>query len=101
MFIVLLSYVKPLEEVSRFLDSHRAWVQRGFEDGAFVLAGRQLPIIGGVLIALGSNRRALEDRIKQDPFILHGVATAQIIEFKPSKLDDRLSFLSALESKGV
>ena len=101
MFVILLTYVKPVEEVGHFLDSHRAWVKQGFEEGAFVLAGRQLPLIGGVLIALGSNRRALEDRIKQDPFILHGVATAQVIEFKPTRLDDRLSFLSASESNGI
>jgi uncharacterized protein YciI len=95
MFIVLLTYTKPLEEVDRFLADHKAWLKHGFDDGVFVLSGGQRPRVGGALIAVGADREALQARVAQDPFVVRGVATAQIIEVVPSAVDERLNLLRA------
>ena len=53
MFIILLTYTKPLDQVDRHLADHKAWVKQGFEDGIFILSGGQRPRTGGALLALG------------------------------------------------
>jgi uncharacterized protein YciI len=93
MFIVLLTYTKPLDEVDRHLAAHRAWVKKGFEEGVFVLSGGQHPRTGGALLALGGDRATIQTRVDHDPFLEAGVATAQLIEVIPSTLDDRLDWL--------
>lgn len=92
MFIILLTYTRPLDEVDCWLEPHKAWVAKGFEDGVFVLSGGQKPRTGGCLLAIGDNRDNVEQRVSQDPFVLHGVATAQVIEVKPGRLDERIVF---------
>ncbi|OKO91489.1 hypothetical protein AC629_02495 [Bradyrhizobium sp. NAS80.1] len=93
MFIILLTYTKPLDEVDRHLTAHKAWVKQGFEEGVLILSGGQRPRTGGALLALGDNRSAIQARVDQDPFILAGVATAMVIEVVPSTLHDRLDWL--------
>lgn len=93
MFLILLTYTKPLEDVDKHLTDHKAWVKRGFDDGVFVLSGGQRPRLGGALIAIGADRAAIQQRVDQDPFIVSGVATAVIIEVVPSTVDERLSLL--------
>jgi uncharacterized protein YciI len=93
MFIILLTYTKPLDEVDRHLAAHKAWVRQGFEEGVFILSGGQRPRTGGALLALGDNRSAIQSRVDHDPFVQAGVATAVVIEVVPSTLDDRLDWL--------
>jgi uncharacterized protein YciI len=93
MFIILLTYTKPLTEVDQYLEPHKTWVAQGFADGVFVLSGGQKPRTGGCLLAIGADRGAIETRVAQDPFVLHGVATAQVIEVAPGRLDSRIALL--------
>jgi uncharacterized protein YciI len=93
MFIVMLTYTKPLAEVDRHLAGHRAWVSEGFDDGVFILSGGQRPRTGGALLAVGEDRSAIQAWIDRDPFVLGGVATAELIEVVPSTLDARLDWL--------
>jgi uncharacterized protein YciI len=93
MFILLLTYTKPLDDVDRWLDEHRAWVKQGFDDGVFVLAGGQRPRVGGAILAIGESKADLEDRAAQDPFVRHGVATTQVIEVRPTAVDGRIGLL--------
>jgi uncharacterized protein YciI len=95
MFIILLTYTKPLDEVDRHLTGHNAWVKQGFEEGVFILSGGQRPRTGGALLALGNDRAAIQTRVDHDPFVLAGVATAVVIEVAPSTLDDRLDWLKS------
>lgn len=94
MFIILLTYTKPLDQVEQHLSDHKAWVKQGFDDGIFILSGGQRPRTGGALLALGDDRATLQARADLDPFVLAGVATAQVIEFIPSTLDERLDWIN-------
>lgn len=94
MFIIILTYTKPIDEVDRHLTAHKAWVTQGFADGAFILSGGQHPRTGGVLLAVGEERVAVQARAEQDPFVTAGVATFQLIEVVPSTLDIRLNWLT-------
>lgn len=39
MFVVLLKFSENKARASQFMDGHKAWIKRGFDDGVFLLAG--------------------------------------------------------------
>jgi uncharacterized protein YciI len=79
----LLTYVKPLSEVDRLREAHFAYLRRLIDQGVILLAGRQVPRKGGVIIARGPDHSRLASLIEEDPFVAEGVATAHIVEFVP------------------
>ncbi|MBI5497287.1 MAG: hypothetical protein HY904_19895 [Deltaproteobacteria bacterium] len=84
MFVVLLRYTKPLAEVDRLMDRHVAFLEPHLRAGTFAAAGRQLPRTGGVILARGLTRDALEALLQTDPFVQEGAATFEIVEFRTS-----------------
>lgn len=95
MFIILLSYVKSLDEVDRLLDRHTAYVERNYAAGHFLASGRRVPRTGGVILARGSRIEEIEAVVSTDPFITEGVATSELIEFEPSRWADDFGHLQA------
>ncbi|KAE9627661.1 YciI family protein [Parasedimentitalea maritima] len=93
MFIVLLRFSKNKDQVGAFLEGHKVWIQRGFDDGVFLLAGTLKPMVGGGLLAHNITAEALQARVNEDPFVAEDVVTAEIIEMSPSRADNRLDFL--------
>ncbi len=85
MFVVIYTYTKPLNEVDALRMAHLAFLDKEYAAGHFVVSGRQNPPVGGVLISQLNSRQELESIVRQDPYIAHGVATYQIIEFVPAK----------------
>ena len=51
MHIVFLKFSANKSQASRFMDGHKAWIKRGFDDGVFLLAGSLEPGLGGGLLA--------------------------------------------------
>jgi uncharacterized protein YciI len=84
MFIVTLTYIRPLEEVDALIDAHMVWLRKHYESGMFIASGRQVPRRGGVIIARSGDRAALEAVLARDPFVQGEVARAEVIEFVPS-----------------
>ncbi|WP_454905850.1 YciI family protein [Variovorax gossypii] len=84
MFIVTLTYIRPLEELDALMDAHVAWLKKHYESGLFVASGRQVPRKGGVILARSGDRAALEALLARDPFVQNGVARIDVIEFVPS-----------------
>ena len=68
MFIAILTYKKPLEEVDRYLQAHRDYLAEHYAAGDFIASGPQTPRIGGVIMMKGENRTALDTIIAQNPF---------------------------------
>lgn len=95
MFVILLHYIKPLEEVDRHVAAHRAWLERHYASGHFLLSGRKEPRTGGVIVALAEDRAALDAILAQDPFALAGVADYTVTEFIPAMAAERLAWLAA------
>jgi uncharacterized protein YciI len=94
MFVALLTYVRPIEEVDAQLEAHREWLKAGFDAGVFVAAGRRNPRTGGVILAHGVTREVLQKLVDADPFTTSGVATYEIVEFSVTAADPRLAFLA-------
>jgi uncharacterized protein YciI len=93
MFIVLLKFGENKSNAGRFISGHNAWLQRGFDEGAFLLAGSLKPNQGGAIVADATSLSALEDRVNADPFVVEKVVAAEILEIAPSKADARLGFM--------
>lgn len=88
MFIAILTYRKPLEEVDRFLQAHRDYLAEHYAKGNFIASGPQNPRIGGVIMMKADNRAAVGAIISQDPFNINGIADYQIVEFTPTMFCD-------------
>lgn len=93
MFVVLLTYTVPLEQIDRLGPDHRAWLKTCYDDGIFLASGPQQPRSGGAILAHGLTREELEARLAHDPFAQAGAATYQIIKVGVRLADPRLAFL--------
>jgi uncharacterized protein YciI len=95
MFVVLLKFAGHKGKAGQFMEPHRAWLQRGFDDGIFLLAGSLQPSLGGAIVAHGSSMPDLQARVNADPFVAEGIVSAEILEISPSRVDDRLKSILA------
>jgi len=93
MFIVLLKFSDNKDKVSQFMEGHKEWIQRGFDDGVFLLAGSLQPNLGGGIVAHNTSLSELQSRVSKDPFVAENVVKAEVLEINPSRADARLSFL--------
>lgn len=93
MFIVFLRFSTHKDQAGALMDAHKAWIEQGVSDGIFFLVGSLKPNGGGAILAHKLSRAALETRVSLDPFVEHGVVSAEIVEVAPAKVDERLRFL--------
>ena len=93
MFIVLLKFSSNKDQASQFMEGHKEWIKRGFDDGVFLLAGSLQPNLGGGIVAHNTSLSDLQNKVNDDPFVAKNVVSAEILEINPSKTDERLEFL--------
>jgi uncharacterized protein YciI len=91
MFLLVLTYVRPLEEVDRLVDGHMAFLKRNYAAGRFIVSGRREPRTGGVILARGASTAEIEGVIAEDPFAQEGVARYEVIEFLPGTWADEFA----------
>ncbi len=95
MFVVTLKFSENRAGAGALMDGHKAWIQRGFDRGLFLMAGSLQPNMGGGIIAHGASRSELQAFVEEDPFVAEKVVAAEILEITPARLDERLGFLAA------
>lgn len=93
MFIISLTYIKPLEEVDQHLSEHVDYLKEQYRLGNFLVSGRKVPRDGGIILARAVSREEIETIISLDPFYRHGVAEYAITEFTPTMTSDVLACL--------
>ncbi|WP_368563560.1 YciI family protein [Pseudoxanthomonas sp. UTMC 1351] len=93
MHIVLLRFSENKAQAAQFMEGHKAWIQRGVDDGVFLLVGSLQPNAGGAILAHGVSLSELQVRVNEDPFVDKVVVTAEVLEITPARADERLSFL--------
>ncbi|MGL5386598.1 MAG: YciI family protein [Serratia sp. (in: enterobacteria)] len=69
MYIVSLTYHRPIEEVESHLDGHIAWLKQYFQTGSFIASGRKQPRTGGVILVKDMERTRLDAILAEDPFV--------------------------------
>jgi uncharacterized protein YciI len=95
MFIVLLKFSGNKAQAGRFMEGHKEWIKRGFDDGVFLVAGSLQPSLGGGIVAHNTSLPDLENRVKADPFVAQDVVSAEILEITPARADERLKSILA------
>lgn len=85
MFVILSTYLKGIEVVDQFLISHRNFLQEGYDKNYFIASGPQNPRTGGIILSQLQDRQTLVDYLAHDPFLIHGIAHYEVIEFTPVK----------------
>jgi len=96
-FVISLHYVKPLSEIDAAMKAHVAFLERHKKAGTFFAWGRKVPRTGGIILAAGASRTAIEALMADDPFLSRGLATCEVTEFspKPQAIVDAVSALTA------
>ncbi len=85
MFVINIRYIQSLEEINKHLEEHRAFLEVGYKKNYFITSGPKSPRDGGIIISQLTDRKQLEDFIKDDPFLVHNLAVYEITEFTPVK----------------
>jgi uncharacterized protein YciI len=85
MYVVSLSYRVPQDIVDFHNDAHISWLQKAFDDGVFIAAGRKVPRTGGLLLSR-ADRATLDASLAQDPFYTNGVAEFEVVEFHAGRV---------------
>jgi uncharacterized protein YciI len=85
MFLIKITFTKPLEVVDQYVAAHREFLEVGYQKDFFVVSGPQTPRVGGIVISQLKNREQLEHLMAQDPYYLNEVAEYEFIEFNPVK----------------
>jgi uncharacterized protein YciI len=75
------------------MDGHRAWIKKGVDDGVFLLVGSIRHGQGGAILAAGPSPEALQARIDEDPFVVHDIVKAEVIDMNPNTTTPALAFL--------
>jgi len=94
MFIILLRFSDNKPQAGQFMQGHKDWIKRGFDDRVFLMSGSLQPNMGGGVMAHNTTLEALQNRVNSDPFVAQNIVTAEILEITPSLTDERLQFLT-------
>ena len=88
MFVIELIYTADLAQIDAHMKAHVVYLRAHYDAGTFVMSGRKVPRDGGIIIATGDDRDAIEALVKQDPFVARGLAEYRIIQFRASQRAD-------------
>ncbi|MFB7470454.1 YciI family protein [Kitasatospora sp. NPDC056184] len=81
MFVLELAYTAPIDRIEAVLPAHIAWLGRHYAEGTFLASGRKVPRDGGVILAVGEDRAAVEAIVRTDPFAVEGLVEYRVTEF--------------------
>ena len=93
MYLILLTYKAPIEDVERVTPAHREFLDRGYRAEKLLLSGPKVPRTGGVIIARANTREEVDQLIQEDPFYREKIADYEVVEFRAIKFHPTLSSL--------
>ncbi|EJP6473180.1 GTP cyclohydrolase [Clostridium botulinum] len=85
MFILNLTYIKPITEVEKYLSNHISFLNQYYNNEKFICSGRKNPRTGGIILCNAKDINEVNTIINEDPFYKEKIATYEIIEFNPTK----------------
>lgn len=85
MFILLLHYKQPIEEVIKNLEAHRVFLDKYYDQGKFILSGPRIPRTGGCILCHAASKEEVKEIIKEYPFYFNRIADYEIIEVEINK----------------
>jgi uncharacterized protein YciI len=91
MFLLINEYLVDQGKLDEVHPAHSAWFAEQCTAGPVVMAGRQVPSVGGVVMVDVATRAEAEAFAAGDPYTAAGVAKYTVIEFNLARcFPDRL-----------
>ncbi|PXY21165.1 YciI family protein [Prauserella muralis] len=94
MFVVLLTYTAPRQEIDYLLPDHMEWLASQYEHGHFVASGRREQHLGEVMVAKPMSRGKLDALLAADPLALAHYAHYEVVEFSATRTCPELRLLN-------
>ena len=92
LHVLILRYTVSAAEAEPHLPDHAEFLQRHHADGTFVFSGQTVPReIGGVILATGLDRSAVDLVAAADPLVVAGVGSYEIITVTPDQVHSDLA----------
>ena len=85
MFVFILDYLVPLQQVDTYLEAHRQFLDTHYRDGKLLASGARPERVGGVIISTATSIKEARKIMESDPFYVHKVAKYTIFEFDATK----------------
>lgn len=85
MYLMISTYIAPLEQVDEARDAHLAYLDALEQKGLVVTAGRQDPPVGGVILFDVDTEAEARELIADDPYVLRGLANYEPTGWKPTR----------------
>ena len=83
MFLLLLKYKVPIEQVERVVPAHREFLDQGYRAEKLLVSGPQVPRAGGVMVARVKTREEADALIHEDLFLKRGLPITRWSSFRP------------------
>lgn len=93
MFIIFLRFGVNRALAGQWMSEHKQWIQDGIGDGTFLMAGSLHDAGGGLVIAAGQDGAEIHERVARDPFVMHGVVSAEVHAVTPSLMAEGVAAL--------
>jgi uncharacterized protein YciI len=100
LFVAILTYVAPIEQIDATGPEHVAWLQRGYDRGLVLASGRRVPRTGGIILARAASVEDVERWMRQDPFQARGLATAEIYPFEANMMSEAMRTVLSAPPEG-
>src|SRR5260370_35868157 len=84
MYAIVLRYKRPLSEIDKHVDAHRAWLGKNYADGTFLVSGRQRSGAVGFLFSPAVEHGQLDATLANAPFRQNDISQYNIIATEPT-----------------
>lgn len=85
MFLINVLNKKSPSDAEKYIQEHRAFLDKCYERKKLVVSGRTVSPTEGFIIAYNCTRAELEELLKEDPLHVRGLVDFRITEFNPTK----------------
>ena len=83
LFVVTIEYIKPIDQIEKATDEHRAFLKELQAAGKLIASGPFNPRTGGLLLLKTDTPIQAEMMLRGDPFNVKGLASYSIRQWKP------------------
>ncbi len=81
MFLLIVNYIQPTDEVSKHVATHSEWVKKYIDEEIFLFAGPKKNKLGGAILVKSIDRDILDKILAEDSYVKEKVAEYQVIDF--------------------
>ena len=85
MILAVSTYLRPLEEVNQVRSDHQAFLAALDGRGLLVMAGRQNPPVGAVIVLRGQDADEAQALLSDDPYVERGLAAYSVTPFAAAR----------------